>query len=269
MTFFQRMSGFIYAVLSLFNILATISLFAMPIVLMWGRPLVAFANEEQLRILVWACFTSLVVAKITDFVMYLPAGYFTGQNGMRSHFWMSPYLALAIMRAFFLPSWLGGQKQAFKPSGSLRSDLNERDPVLRAGMWTRLRVIVFNYMGWYHIIYVYFTLTGVTLATGRCAVDNYISADRFRCLLTHAFWPPVSWLLVVSSFWIPITYALDPPSCKTRDELLDRDPKTRVAHPKESSKKISYGKRSVWYEFENAGMTLFTAFIFVAAFVWL
>jgi hypothetical protein len=54
-----------------------------------------------------------------------------------------------------------------------------------------------------------------------------------------------------------------------RDELLDRDPKTRVAHPKESAKRIVYGKRSLWYEFENWGMMTFTGFIFIAAFIWL
>ena len=40
MTFLQRLCGFIYATLSLFNIFLTLSLFALPIVLISGKPLV-------------------------------------------------------------------------------------------------------------------------------------------------------------------------------------------------------------------------------------
>jgi hypothetical protein len=269
MTFFQRLSGFIYAVLSLFNIFLAMSLFAMPIVLISGKPLVAYANEEQLRWLIRACFAALLVNRVSEIVMFLPAGYSVGQNGARSQIWMSPYIALTLIRTFVLPTWLGGQVQAFQPSGSLRSDLNERDPLLRAGLLTRIRVIVFNYFAWYHIFYAYFCLTAVTLTTSRCVVTNYTTFDRFHCLLTHAFWPPISWILVVSAFWVPITYAINPPSVPPREELLDRDPKTRVARPKESAKKVAFGAKRTVFELEYTIMTLFTIFIFVAAFVWL
>jgi len=49
------MSSFLYAFLSLFNILLTISLFAMPVVLIAGKPLVAYANYEQLGFF-WVLF---------------------------------------------------------------------------------------------------------------------------------------------------------------------------------------------------------------------
>lgn len=269
MTFFQRLSGFIYAILSVFNIFLAISLFAMPLVLISGKPLVAYANEEQLKWLIRACFGALLVNRVSEIVMFLPAGYSVGQNGARSQIWMSPYIALTLIRTFVLPTWLGGQVQAFKPSGSLRSDLNERDPLLRAGLFTRLRVIVFNYMAWYHIVYAYFCLTAVTLTTSRCVVNEYTLYDRMRCLLTHAFWPPISWIIVVSAFWVPITYAIDPPTVAPREELLDRDPKTNVARPKQSSKKVVFGSKRAVFELEYTVMTLFTIFIFVAAFMWL
>jgi hypothetical protein len=269
MTFFQRLSGFIYAVLSVFNIFMALSLFAMPIVLISGKPLVAYATEEQLKMLVRLCFAALMANRLTEIVMFLPAGYSVGQNGARAQLWMSPYIALTLIRSFILPTWLGGQVQTFQPSGSLRSDLNERDSILRAGLWTRIRVIVFNYMGWYHILYVYFCLTAATLTTSRCVFDQYGLQPRLRCLLTHAFWPPVSWLLVVSAFWVPITYAIDPPTVPHREELLDRDPKTKVARPKDECKQIQFGKRRTLFEFEYTVTTLFTIFIFISAFIWL
>jgi len=269
MTFFQRLSGFVYAVLSVFNVFLTLSLFAMPIVLVSGKPLVAYATEDQLKLLIRFCFTALFVNRLTEIIMSLPSGYRVGQNGARSQIWMSPYISLCLVRAFVLPTWLGGQKQSFKPTGSLRSDLNERDPTMRAGLLTRLRVIVFSYMAWYHVLYVYFCLTAATLTSTRCAFETFAWKDRLQCELTHAFWPPVSWILVVSAFWVPLSYAIDPPTVAPRDELLDRDPKTLVAHPKETAKDIAYGKRTAWYEIEYTVTTIFTAFIFVAAFIWI
>ena len=269
MSFFQRLSGFIYAVLSLFTIFMSMSLFAFPIVLITGKSLVAYANEDQLRWLIRLAFAALAVARLTQFVMYLPSGYSIGQNESRAHFWMSPYIALTLVRTFVLPTWLGREKQAFKPSGSLSSELNERDGILRAGLFTRLRTIVFGYMAWYHVLFVYFILTAATLSTTRCIFDQYTLRGRGVCLLTHAFWPPVSWILVVGAFWVPLTYAIDPPTVPPRDELLVRDPKTLVAHPKDSSKKIVWGRRRNWFEIEYSFTTVLTIFIFIAAFLWL
>ena len=68
----------IFAVLSLFTIFMSMSLFAFPIVLITGKSLVAYANEDQLRWLVRLAFAALAVARLTQFVMYLPSGYSAG-----------------------------------------------------------------------------------------------------------------------------------------------------------------------------------------------
>jgi hypothetical protein len=269
MTFFQRMSGFIYAVLSVFNVFMAISLLAMPIVLISGKPLVAYADDFQLHLLIWLCFASLLTTRCTELIMSLPSGYSIAQNGARAQLWMSPYIALCLVRSFVLPSWLGGSKQNFTPTGSIQSALNERDPTLRAPMLTRLRVTLFSYMAYVHVLYVYFCLTAATLTSSKCVFEQYTSEARFRCLLTHAFWPPVSWILVVSAFWVPVSYAINPPSVPPRDELLKRDPKTLVAHPKESAKKVAFGRIRTMFELEYTAMTIFTLFIFVSAFLWL
>jgi len=266
MTFFQRLSGFIYAILSVFNIFMALSLFAMPIVLMSGKPLVAYSTDLQLRWLARLCFGALFLNRLTELILFLPSGYSVGQNGARSQLWMSPYIAVTLIRSFVLPTWLGGQVQTFQPTGSINSDLNERDAVLRAGIWTRLRVIVVNYMAWYHIVYVYFCLSAASLSTSRCVLDNYDSDSRFRCLVTHAFWPPVSWILVVTAFWVPITYAIDPPTVPPREDLLIRDPKTKVARPREECKSVRFGKQRTLFELEYTVSTLFTGFIFAWAF---
>jgi len=265
MTLAQRFSSFLYAFLSLFNILLVLSMFALPVVLIMGKPLVAYATFDQLRWLIRSCFAAVISNRLTEFTLFIPSGYHTGQRGSRYQLWMSPYVALCLIRSFVLPTWLGGQTQAFKPTGSLKSQLNERDHENRAPMWRRMWTIVVNYMAFYHIGYVYFTLIAVTMSSYRCFL-KLTTKDIIICLVTHAFWPPLTFIIVCSSFWIPMTYAIDPPTVKDREELLDRDPKTGIAHPKKESKKIAFTGQSSWFEFEYTFTTLYTTLILVASF---
>lgn len=265
MTLAQRMSTFVYAISSLFNIFLCMSLFAMPIVLISNKPLVAYANNAQLRWLIRACFGALISNRLSEITLFLPSGYATGQRGSRAQLWMSPYIALTIVRSFCLPKWLGGKAQAFKPSGSLKSNLNERDAKHRAPVHRRLRVILFNYLAWFHISYVYFVIAAVILSSYRGILERTVE-KRLINLLTHAGWPPMMWIIVISAFWIPITYACDPPSMPDREELLERDPKTGVAHPNISSKQIAFEGQTALFEFEYTFTTLYTALVFVATF---
>lgn len=264
----QRFSGFLYASLSLYTILLTISIFAIPIILVMGKPLVAYATTEQLRWLVRTCFASVICNRLCEFVLFLPAGYHTGQRSARYQLWMSPYIALCLIRSFILPSWLGGQTQAFKPTGSLDSALNERDPKLKKNMLRRLWAILVNYMAFFHMGFVYVTLVGAVLTCYRCYYLEDNTRDMLTSLLTHVFWPPLTFLFICSSLWTPIAYAIDPPAMPDRDDLLDRDPKTKVAHPTPKSKKIAFGGQAAWFEMELTLSTAFTCLVFVASFIF-
>ncbi|RMZ83663.1 hypothetical protein DV738_g1076, partial [Chaetothyriales sp. CBS 135597] len=264
----QRFSSFVYAFLSLFNIFLTLSLFAMPIVLIWNKPLVAYSNMSQLRWLVRSCFAATISNRICELVLFLPAGYSTGQRGSRYQIWMSPYICLCIIRSFFLPTWLGGQTQAFKPTGSLGSKINERDPHTRAPIYRRLWTILVNYLALYHVAYVYFVLVAVVVSSYRIFLLNGVRAKLIG-LLTHAFWPPLAWIIVCSSFWIPVQYACDPPDMPDREELLVRDPKTGIAHPKKESKKIRNSPQAMYFEIEYTITTLYTCFVFAASFFYI
>ncbi|OLN89339.1 Cellulose synthase 1 [Colletotrichum chlorophyti] len=268
MTAAQRFSGFLYATLSLYTILLTISLFAIPIILVMGRPLVAYANYDQLRWLIRACFAATISNRLCEFALFIPAGYHTGQRGSRYQLWMSPYIALCIIRSFILPTWLGGQTQAFKPTGSLGSALNERDAKTRKGMFRRLWGILINYMAIFHLAFVYLTLVGVVLTSYRCFWVNDEIRDILLCLVTHAFWPPLTFIFICSSLWTPVAYAIDPPTMPEREALLDRDPKTFVAHPTKQSKKIAFGGQAAWFETELTITTLYTILIFVVSFLF-
>lgn len=240
----------------------------MPVVLVSGKPLVAYANDEELRWLIRACFAAFMCNRLSELALFLPSGYATGQRGSRAQLWMAPYYSITIIRSFVLPKWLGGQAQAFKPSGSLKSDLNERDAATRAPVFRRLWTILAHYLGWFHISYVYFCLAAVILSSYRCILENKTVKGKLLCLLTHAGWPPMTWIIVISAFWIPISYACDPPTMPDREDLLERDPKTGVAHPTAKSKKIAFKPETALFEFEYLFTTAYTTLIFVASFLF-
>ncbi|KAG5916912.1 hypothetical protein E4U42_007457 [Claviceps africana] len=268
MTFAQRFSGFLYSSLSLYTILFVFSLFAIPIILAMGKPLVAYATEEQLRWLLRGCFATTISNRLCEFVLFIPSGYHTGQRASRYQLWMAPYIALCLVRAFILPKWLGGQAQAFKPTGSLGSALNERDPKLKKNMLRRVWTILINYMGSFHLIFVYFTLVSVVLTSWRCFVNTITLRSLLLCLVTHAFWPPLTFLFICNSMWTPVAYAIDPPQMPEREQLLIRDPKTMVAHPNPKYKKIAFGGQAAWFELEQTITTAYTCLIFAATFIW-
>ncbi|TDZ17907.1 Cellulose synthase 1 [Colletotrichum orbiculare MAFF 240422] len=266
MTAAQRFSGFLYATLSLYTIALTVSMFAIPIILVMGKPLVAYANYGQLRWLIRACFAATISNRLCEFALFIPAGYHTGQRGSRYQLWMSPYIALCIVRSFILPTWLGGQTQAFKPTGSLGSALNERDAKNRKNMFRRLWGVLVNYMAVFHLSFVYLTLVGVVLTSYRAFWQNDELRDLLIGLITHAFWPPLTFVFICSSLWTPIAYAIDPPDMPDREQLLERDPKTFVAHPTKQSKKIAFGGQAAWFETELTITTAYTILIFVCSF---
>jgi hypothetical protein len=180
---------------------------------------------------------------------------------------MSPYISLCILRSFVLPKWLGGQTQAFKPTGSLSKGLNERDPALRKNLFRRMWSILVECFAVYHLAFVYFTLVAVVLTSFRCFAKETSTKEILFCLVTHAFWPPLTFIFICSSLWTPIAYAIDPPSMPDREQLLERDPNTGVAHPTARSKKIAYGGEDAYWELEYTLTTAFTAFIFVVSFI--
>lgn len=268
LTVAQRLSGFMYAIISLFNIFLAISLFAMPAVLISGGRMVAYAEAWQLRWLIRACWLAFTVNRISELSMFLPSGYLTGQRGSRAILWMAPYHTITMLRVFVLPSWLGGQETSFKPTGSLNSELKERNARERAPLFRRLKVILWNYLGGFHLLYLLFVLAAVITSTTRCSLQQPTRNKALLCLLTHAFWPPVFWLVYVAAAWTPIIYAIRPPAVPDMDELLQVDEQTEVAYPKEESKRIKRRQTSWFFEIQYSSMTLYTTAVFALSWIY-
>ena len=270
MTFVQRLCGFIYTISSVFTIFYVLSILTIPIVLMSGGNLVPFTSINQLRWLIRSCWLAMALNRVSELFSFLPAGYRSGQRENRAMIWMAPFHAFSIARTFFLPSWLGGKVAVFTSSGSQKADLNERDKELRAPLWRRLKVTLWDCQCYFHLLYIGFVIASIILST-IWIFDNpngwYGDMRTLLIgLLTHIGWPPVLWLVCVVSCSQPITYALFPPSMPKREDLLDRDPKTGVAHPTESAKTQKNSWTTTLHEIQYTLLTLYTTGILVMSF---
>ncbi len=71
-------------------------------------------------------------------------------------------------------------------------------------MYRRIWTILVNYLAGFHVAYVYFVLVAVVISTYRSFLQHSVQA-KLTAAVTHAFWPPLAWVIVVSSFWIPVS----------------------------------------------------------------
>lgn len=266
MSFFARFSAVVFSIDAFFKIFLMIALLTIPIVLISGGKLVAYSTDFQLRWQIRLCFASLILTRLNEFISFLPSGYRLAQRDTGAQMWMAPFHALTVIQSFLLPTWLGGRPMAFSSSGSIKSDINERDPATRAPLFRRLKVVLWDCKFGMHLIYVLFVLTAVIRSTVTGIVSSSTLEDTLMYLLTHAFWPPMLWLVCITGCLTPIKYAIWPPNMPDREELLDRDPKTGVARPKAHWKKARYSKMTFWHEFQYTFVTLFTTTLFVGAF---
>merc|ERR1712000_11804 len=269
MTFFQRLSGFLFPAGELFSLFLTVVLVSIPVVLVSGGTLVAYANYNDLRWQIRLAFIALILTRFHEFVGYLPASYRFAQRDALAHVWMTPYHSLTVIRSVLLPSWLGIKPMAFKPTGSIKGELGERDAQNRAPLWRRCVVIIWTCVCYIHLAYVLFVLVAVALSTSRAFTSGLQDTTaKLMYLLTHAFWPPMLWIICLTAFATPLFYMVFPPTVPDREDLLDRDPKTGVARPKPYWKKRRWGKWTFWHETQWTVCTLYSAVLFVGTFIY-
>lgn len=267
MTFFQRLSGIVFSMDALFKMFMLISMVTIPVVLCSGGTLVAYTTANQLRWQIRLCTIALVLTMINTVVSYLPSGYRLGRQEGAATIWMAPYHAITVIRSFLLPSWLGGKSMSFSSSGSIKGALNERDPLNRAPLYRRLKVIMIDCGGIVHLIFILFTVAAITLSFVR-AMQQDGKWKRLQYLLTHAGWPPMLWLPMINAALIPLRYAIWPPSIPDREELLQRDPKTSIAHPKPEWKNQRWSVTSHFQEVMYTLAAMYTVTLFVGTFTF-
>ena len=204
MTVAQRFSGFLYATLSVYTLLLTASLFAIPIILLWGKQ----------------------PSRLCE-----PRSNSTGSSGPVSP-QPSPTVCAKWRFSSQLATTLVSEARATNcgcrptllsascdpsscPNGSVVKHKPSSQPVLSAPLLTSAmpkspRTCLsdsasssFNYMAIFHLAFVYVTLVAVVISSYRCFAQNTASRDIILCL-DHAR------LLASSHLPFHLHFPLDP-----------------------------------------------------------
>jgi hypothetical protein len=150
-----------------------------------------------------------------------------------------PDYTISIIRSFFLPSWLGGTKPGFTPTGSISNTLHERSARDRSSLPRRLYHGLFECGMWFHIVSI--IAVGTIMAYRAHTVvqqsQHRWNATSFIEMLRQVAWPAPVWLQAIFANVVPLTYILFPPDVPDRNSLLGDREKEGARYPLEKLKK--------------------------------
>ncbi|KAH7072570.1 nucleotide-diphospho-sugar transferase [Paraphoma chrysanthemicola] len=210
------------------------------IMLFAGWPVVIYAREEQLIALARVASAAHVLFFVRQCLMAYVNGYGASCREILCLYFMNTYLSLNHWRTFVLPQWLGGHPTAFfakfQSTGSLPDELHERNRLRRAPLRKRLRSILIDAGGIFHLCLALAIVAGFSKSI-KAASNLHAPASRsfFLYLLPRALWVASTWPAYAVAFFRPAYYAVCPPTMPERELLLERNAEG-VAYPKDSAK---------------------------------
>jgi hypothetical protein len=289
LTWRQRAVGMSFDLKHLIQAPLALIYLALPFTLLCGYPFVLWSDTQQLKILIRLVSVHMLCRWIHQLVLAIIARRVNKTFDVRLPSYdtdleqfLSPYIFVAYVRSFILPARLGGKKTGFTSTGSIASAMKERSKENRASLPRRVWIVVVHQMAWVHLLFILAIVAGVTLTLLRCFLPDglerirsaYIignattTRDKLIYLITRLGWPPLFWLQSTVSALTPFVYAICPPTVPDREELLDRDPKTGIAYPKESSKVLKRTKLGSWRYWRGGVVILYTWVLLVGS-AWL
>jgi hypothetical protein len=259
MTFPQRWCIFTFAFNTIMAIPVFIAYFIIPALLYWGRDLLVYNTEDQLRWQIRLCAIWVVSLRVQ------------GQRSAMAWQFMTPYLAVTILRCYILPTWLGGKKIAFLASGAIRDRLKERSAEHRAGLWTRIKLMGIHCRVWFFVLFVPYCLGAAGLDWYRAWKIGHETQNvekALRHLLVNSMLPPMWWLFLAISFCIPIWYMFAPPTVPDRDDMMVFDQKTGAGQPVHQEIKQVWGVLTLLREIAWGLTVCYVIVLFVGTFIY-
>lgn len=231
---------------ALANITTTLGLLALVTSFVASGPLIAYTSRTEVRDLLRLICAITINNWLGDIIASKSIGYAVAVREGAGMLWIAPYIAIGLIRAIFLPTWLGGTSVGFKSTGSASDDIKERDAAHRAPFWPkRARHFFVDCYVWVHVTYFSLMLFGIgrrlwtVYSSQPTLAPSYIlaSPDFLEAMLINVGWPPILAYGATMSSLVPILYACWPPSVPDHRTLLQRDTARQASYPTERAKK--------------------------------
>ena len=161
-------------------------------------------------------------------------------NGPIAGVWNAPY-RLALIAHIYFPRLLGAQAPPrFTPTGiNTALGVVERDR--RKKDLSCLHTVLWGCISWMNLLILLACITGASSVVYRSLERAIASGPDAAASLLMTTWisqPHLLfiWTVLLKNAITPLIYGIWPPPVVDREALLDRDPKTGVAHPQQHVK---------------------------------
>ena len=230
----------------------TFALVALPLCVMIRKPLIIPSQQVgHLRLLMRLstlefCTQTLYhtfMSSVVDFRMPIH-GYFTS-------IWTQPFRASIVLRYFVIPKLFGRDLPNFTPTGISADGDAERAARAKGSRAACCKLLLWDCGAWIHLIVLLFSMTGAVAWLSAALKDyssNKSAHDVGLVALRGIAWPPILflWAALTKAAWLPVSYAIWPPSLSARDTLMVRDSNRGVDYPSDKVKKDHMRRQSQW-----------------------
>ena len=221
---YQLLTGHCCAIITIFApFLQTGLIILTPFSVFFGIPAVYATGSEQLHGLLRLQYFITIFGYLNSLNVSLVSGFRPAMREQSLQLYMAPYHVMAVLRTFFVPTWLGGHGPGFTPTGTLQSKVYERDASKRAPLRLRLWHICIECGAWFH------ALVGVTVLLSLAYQIPRLKTDE-GFVMTLA-WPSLIWLYILESMMKPLAYAILPPDVPERRMLLEKKAGADARYP--------------------------------------
>ena len=235
------------------SIIWTFALVALPLCMMTGKPLVIPSQQvNHLRLLMRLAALDFVARTIHNIFMSSNLDFRMPIYGYYVSIWTQPWRALAALRYFIIPKLFGRDLPNFTPTGTPADGEAERAARAKGSCLACSKVVLWDCGAWTHLVVLLFCATGfITWLNG--ALKDFFFSDKTAhqvalVYLTGIACPPILllWVALAEAAWVPVSYAIWPPSLNASETLMVRDMKRGVDYPSDNSKKDHMRRRDLW-----------------------
>ena len=230
------------------SIIWTFALVALPLCMMTGKPLVIPSQQfNHLRWLIRLAALDFGAKTTHNIFMSSTLGFRMPIHGYYSSIWSQPWRASIVLRYFIIPKLFGRDHPNFTPTGSPA----ERAARVKRSRLASSKVVLWDCGAWTHLIVLLFCASGSVTWLGAALKDFSSEKTAHQVALvylTGIACPPILflWVALAEAAWLPVSYAIWPPSLSAPDTLMVRDAKRGVDYPSDNLKKDYMRRHSLW-----------------------
>ena len=209
----------------------TFAMLFIPVILIFGRPFVA-SRTSQLPNLLMSSALQISVTWINGLMNAEAAGFRASIWPSYRHPFLAPLQSIGLLESVF------AVRRNFTPSGSMLDGQRERESRAPNSFFRRMNLFLGQFGSWLQLFVVMSSIFGATHSISIVLNLDIGPQHRLQKLLVGIAWPSVfvHWMLFIVECWKPLSYAIFPPKIHPREDLLERDPDTKVAYPSDMAK---------------------------------